>query len=241
MALAVGFQQARGEKVVTMDADLQDDPAEIPRLLEKIDEGWDLVSGWKKVRKDPFEKRLMSKMFNAVVSATSGLKLHDFNCGLKAYRIEVVKTVKVYGELHRFLPLIAFYYGFRVAEVPVAHHPRQFGKSKYGKGRYFAGLFDFVSVNFLMSYQRKPLHLLGKISFFSFFIGTLLVGYVCFMKFIMGGTGNRPTLTAGVFFYGLAVQIFIFGLLAELVTFTGHSNNVRYQDFIKETIPSRQG
>ncbi|MET1010225.1 MAG: glycosyltransferase family 2 protein, partial [Gaiellaceae bacterium] len=146
-ALAAGFRHAEGSVVVTIDADLQDDPAEIPRLLAKLDEGFDLVSGWKAQRRDPWPRRLVSKVFNFVVGRASGLKLHDMNCGLKAYRAEVVRSLRIYGELHRFLPVLAHDRGFRVAELPVNHRPREHGRSRYGVERYMRGFLDFLTVS----------------------------------------------------------------------------------------------
>ena len=162
-ALAVGFREAEGDVVVTIDADLQDDPAEIPKLLDALADGYDLVSGWKRERKDPLSKRLPSKLFNWVTSKLSGVRLHDMNCGLKAYRRQVVRTIKVYGELHRYTPVLAHFSGFRVTEVPVRHHARRFGKSKFGAERFARGLFDLVTILFLRRYVTRPLHLFGMI------------------------------------------------------------------------------
>ena len=160
-ALAAGFAEARGEIVVTIDGDGQDDPAEIPRLLAKLDEGFDLVSGWKTRRRDPFSRRVLSRIFNAVTGRISGLRLHDMNCGLKAYRAEVVRDVNLYGELHRFLPVLAHYEGYRIAELPVNHRPREHGRSRYGLERYLRGFLDLLTVSFMGRYQHRPLHLFG--------------------------------------------------------------------------------
>jgi glycosyltransferase involved in cell wall biosynthesis len=232
LALAAGFAECDGEIVVTMDADLQDDPGEIPALIAKIEEGFDLVSGWKAERKDPLEKRFASKIFNSIVSKISGVKLNDFNCGLKAYRREVVKKINVYGGRHRFIPVIAHSFGFRIGELVVEHRPREFGTSKYGLRRYFSGFLDFFAIVFLMFFQRRPLHFLGWIAAVPFFVGLALVIYVMIMKFAFGETGNRPSLVAGVFFMGLAFQVFIFGLLAELITHLRISESFNPRDFV---------
>jgi glycosyltransferase involved in cell wall biosynthesis len=232
LALAAGVAECNGESVVTMDADLQDDPGEIPALIAKIEEGWDLVSGWKARRKDPLEKRFASKLFNSIVSKISGVKLNDFNCGLKAYRSEVVKKINVYGGRHRFIPVIAHSFGFRICELVVKHHERKHGTSKYGLKRYFSGFLDFFAIVFLMFFQRRPLHFLGWIAAIPFFIGLALVVYVMIMKFAFGETGNRPSLIAGVFFMGLSFQIFIFGLLAELITHLRISESFNPHDFV---------
>ncbi|HZC28832.1 MAG TPA: glycosyltransferase family 2 protein, partial [Gaiellaceae bacterium] len=160
-ALVAGFDQAGGEVVVTIDGDLQDDPAEIPRLLAKLDEGFDLVSGWKTRRRDRLSRRLLSRLFNAVTSRFSGVRLHDMNCGLKAYRADVVHGLRLYGELHRFIPVLAHYRGFRVAELPVNHRPREHGRSRYGMERYVRGFLDLLTVSFIGRYRYRPLHLFG--------------------------------------------------------------------------------
>src|SRR5262249_18811630 len=170
-ALVAGFAQTRGEIVFTMDADLQDDPAEIPRFLAKLDEGFDLVSGWKYPRLDPITQTFPSRVFNGMVSASTGVKLHDINCGFKAYRRELIEDIKLYGELHRFVPVLAHQRGFRVAEIQVRHHPRQYGKSKYGARRFLRGVLDLLMVLFLMSYLRTPLRLFGTIGFLLTLLG----------------------------------------------------------------------
>ncbi|MCK4513114.1 glycosyltransferase family 2 protein, partial [bacterium] len=185
-AMAVGFEEASGKVVVTMDADLQDDPAEIPKMLERLDGGFDLVSGWKKERKDPLSKRLPSKLFNWATGAVSGVHLHDMNCGLKAYRQEVVKTIKVYGELHRYTPVLAHFAGFSVTEVPVRHHARRYGQTKFGAERFLRGFFDLVTVLFLRRYVTRPLHLFGMLGSVLFAGGFGIGIYLTIVK-IMGG------------------------------------------------------
>lgn len=238
VALNVGFKEARGDIVFTMDADLQDDPEEMPKFIEKINEGWDMVSGWKQNRQDPLEKRIASKVFNNVVSKISGLKLHDFNCGFKVYKKDLLKIINIYGELHRFIPIIASSYGFKVGEIIIKHHKRQFGRSKFGIGRYLSGFFDLFSVVFITGYLRRPLHFLGRISLTSFAMGFILLIYVFVEKFILGELGNRPALTIAVFLLGLAVQIFIFGLLADMLSYTNNKENFKGSDFIKEKTES---
>ncbi len=218
-ALAAGFRVATGRFVVTMDSDLQDDPDEIPNLLAKLESGFDLVSGWKKVRHDPLSKRLASKVYNFFTSLLSGIRLHDFNCGLKIYRREVVKTLRVYGELHRYLPVIAFHNGFRVTELPVTHHPRKYGVSKFGVARFARGAFDLMTISFLTRYKMRPLHLfgvLGVISSLGGFGVSLFLAYERLFenKFL----SNRPLLFLGVLLIIVGVQFFSIGLLGEMIT-----------------------
>ncbi len=234
--LAVGFNNAKGEIIITMDADLQDDPKQIPKFVSKINDGWDVVSGWKKLRKDPFEKRVLSKIFNFTVSKISGISLHDFNCGFKAYRRDVVEKVKIYGELHRFIPMLAYKAGFKVCEVSIEHHCRRFGKSKFGKRRYLSGFFDLFTTIFISGYIRKPLHFLGRISLSSFTLGILLFFYVFIMKFFFGQKGDRPALLISIFLLSFSIQIFLFGLLADLLTYSHQKYYFDETDFIKEKL-----
>ncbi|MBM3326324.1 MAG: glycosyltransferase family 2 protein [Calditrichaeota bacterium] len=216
-ALAVGFKTASGEYVITMDADLQDDPAEIPNLLAKLNTGYDLVSGWKKVRYDPLSKRLPSKLFNWTTGALSGISLHDFNCGLKIYRNEVVKEIRVYGERHRFLPVLAHYQGFRVGELAVQHHPRRFGKTKFGMYRFAAGFFDLITLLFRMKFVSKPLHLFGSLGSISFLIGLAILIYLTVGWFQGNWIGNRPLFMVGILGIIAGVQVFTLGLLGEMI------------------------
>ncbi len=220
-ALAVGFEAARGDRVITMDADLQDNPAEIPALLAKLDEGFDLVSGWKKKRYDPLSKTLPSKFFNVVTSWVSGIRLHDFNCGLKAYRQAVVKDLFVYGELHRFLPVLAHKMGYRCTEIPVVHRARQFGKSKFGMSRFLNGFLDLLTVVFLSGYNRAPLHFFGSLGLIFGLIGLGINGYLTALKLAGQPIGNRPLLFLGVLLMVIGVQFFSFGLIGEMLT---HAN-----------------
>jgi dolichol-phosphate mannosyltransferase len=216
-ALQAGFEQARGDVIVTIDGDLQDDPAEIPRLLAKLDEGFDLVSGWKAKRRDPLTRRLPSRLFNAVTGRVSGLRLHDFNCGLKAYRVEVVRDQRLYGELHRFIPVLAHYRGYRVAELPVNHRPREHGRSRYGVERYVRGFLDLLTVTFMGRYRHRPLHLFGGLGLLLGAIGTAVLVYLTVLKATGEAIGHRPLLTLGVLLVVVGVQLVSLGLVSELV------------------------
>ena len=218
-ALAAGFRACKGDIVVTMDSDLQDDPREIPNLIEKLDSGYDLVSGWKKIRHDPLSKRLASKVYNFFTSLMSGIWLHDFNCGLKAYRKEVVKTIQVYGDLHRYLPVLAHHSGFRVTELPVQHHPRQFGRSKFGAARFTRGAFDLITITFLTRYRKRPLHLFGLVGMISALMGTIVLLILTYQRLVLNiYLSNRPILFLGVLLIIVGIQFFSMGLLGEMVT-----------------------
>lgn len=217
-ALAAGFGQAGGETVVTIDGDLQDDPAEIPRLLAKLDEGFDLVSGWKTRRRDPWRRRIPSRIFNWVTGRVSGLRLHDMNCGLKAYRAEVLRGLRIYGELHRFLPVLAHYRGYRVAELPVNHRPRPHGRSRYGMERYVRGFLDLLTVSFMGRYRHRPLHLFGGLGLVLGLVGFALLAYLTVLKAMGEAIGHRPLLTLGVLLVVVGLQFFSLGLISELIT-----------------------
>jgi glycosyltransferase involved in cell wall biosynthesis len=217
-ALQAGFLEARGDVVVTIDADLQDDPAEIPRLLAKLDEGFDLVSGWKTRRNDPWSRRLLSRMFNWATAVVSGVKLHDVNCGLKAYKAEVLRGMRLYGELHRFIPVLASYRGFRIAEIPVNHRARQHGRSRYGLNRYLRGFFDLLSVTFMGRYRHRPLHLFGGVGLAMGAVGLVTLLYLTVLWFLGHGIGHRPLLTLGVLMVVVGIQLVSLGLLSELIT-----------------------
>jgi glycosyltransferase involved in cell wall biosynthesis len=217
-ALQAGFLEARGDRIVTMDADLQDDPAEIPRLLAKLDEGFDLVSGWKVQRNDPWTRRIFSRLFNWSTAVVSGVRLHDVNCGLKAYRAEVVQGMRIYGELHRFIPILASYRGFRVAELSVNHRARQHGRSRYGPERYLRGFFDLLSVTFMGRYRHRPLHLFGGIGLLLGTVGFVALLYLSVLKLWGEGIGHRPLLTLGVLLVVVGFQFVSLGLLSELIT-----------------------
>jgi glycosyltransferase involved in cell wall biosynthesis len=218
VALATGFAQARGDVVVTIDSDLQDDPAEIPRLLLKLEEGFDLVSGWKTRRRDPLRRRIPSRIFNWVTSRVSGLRLHDMNCGLKAYRAEVVRGLSLYGELHRFIPVLAQYRGFRIAELPVNHRPREHGRSRYGVERYLRGFLDLLTVSFIGRYRHRPLHLFGGLGLVLGLMGLVILVYLTVVKALGHAIGERPLLTLGVLLVVVGLQFFSLGLISELIT-----------------------
>jgi glycosyltransferase involved in cell wall biosynthesis len=217
-ALQAGFLEARGEVIVTIDADLQDDPAEIPQLLAKLDEGFDLVSGWKTRRNDPFLRRMFSRVFNRVTGMISGVRLHDVNCGLKAYRAEVLQDMRLYGELHRFIPVLASYQGYRIAEVSVNHRPRRHGSSRYGPERYLRGFFDLLSVTFMGRYRYRPLHLFGGIGLLMGAVGFIVLTYLTVLWFWGEGIGTRPLLTLGVLLMVVGIQFVSLGLISELIT-----------------------
>ena len=211
-----GFAEAQGDVVVTIDGDLQDDPAEIPRLLAKLEEGFDLVSGWKTKRRDPLTRRIPSRIFNVVTGRLSGLRLHDLNCGLKAYRADVVKGMPIYGELHRFIPVLAHYRGYRVAELPVNHRPREHGRSRYGMERYVRGFLDLLTVTFMGRYRHRPLHLFGGVGLLLGALGTIVLVYLTVLKLTGEAIGHRPLLTLGVLLVVVGVQLLSLGLVSEL-------------------------
>ena len=217
-ALMAGFAAATGYIVITMDADLQDDPGEIPKLLDTLNtENYDVVSGWKYPRKDPLEKRVFSFFFNRITAFFTGVKLHDINCGFKAYRAEVVKELHLYGDLHRYIPILAHQVGYKVGEVKVKHHPRRFGVSKYGFKRIPKGFFDLFTVLFLTKYLKRSLHVFGTIGAVVAFIGVLIGLYLAVLWVIEGGVGFRPLLMLSVLMIILGIQFFSIGLLGELV------------------------
>ena len=222
-ALANGFAVARGDVIITMDGDLQDDPDELPHFLDKLDEGYDLVSGWKQRRQDPLGKTFPSKIFNWTVRRASGVQLHDFNCGFKAYRREAAKNLRLYGELHRFTPVLASAEGFRVGELPVKHHPRTWGQSKYGWSRLVKGFLDLGTVTFLTRYRQRPMHLFGLPGLLGIAIGVLLALWLSADKLITGSSiGNRPALLLAVLLIVVGAQFFGLGLIGEFLT---HGSN----------------
>ncbi len=225
-ALSVGFERVRAPIVVTMDADLQDDPDEIPRMLEKLEEGYDLVSGWKKKRHDPWHKTMPSRLFNAVTSAASGIRLHDFNCGFKMYRREVVKELKVYGEMHRYLPALAHWQGFRVTEMPVRHHPRRFGVSKFGLSRLVKGYLDLMTVLVTTRYLKRPLHLFGTVGSIFGLAGFGINLYLS-IEWYLGNTyfSNRPLALLGVLLIIVGIQLVSMGLISELMVRNSINND----------------
>lgn len=219
-ALAAGFQHARGEVVVTMDADLQDRPREVGKLLDHLEQGYDLVSGWKVERRDPWRKRAASRIFNFVTALLTGVPLHDLNCGLKAYRREVIREVKVYGEMHRFIPVLASYRGFRIGEVPVDHAPRAYGHSKFGAGRFLGGFFDLLTVIMLTRYNSKPLHVFGILGVVLLLAGFSIQAYLTVGWFQGHWIGDRPLFMLGTLLLIMGVQFIFFGLLAEMIAYS---------------------
>ena len=216
-ALTAGFREARGEVIITMDADLQDDPREIPRLLERLDADYDLVVAWRHERQDPLSKRLPSKIANAAVSVLTGVRLHDLNCGFKAYRREVVQDLKLYGELHRFIPVLAHWRGYRVTELKVVHRPRQYGQSKYGFERLGRSFLDFGMVLFLTYYLKRPMHLFGTLGALLFLFGFAIGLYLTGLWVLGEGIGWRPLLFLGILAMVVGVQMASIGLLGEMI------------------------
>ncbi|OQY28893.1 MAG: glycosyltransferase [Candidatus Cloacimonetes bacterium 4572_55] len=216
-ALSVGFSLVRGEYVITMDADLQDDPDEIPSLIDKLEEGYDLISGWKKERFDPLSKRIPSRFFNKITALISGIPLHDFNCGLKAYRREVTQEIPVYGELHRYLPVLAKWQGYRIGELAVTHHPRKYGVTKFGFARFYRGFFDLLTVIFLTRYLKRPMHFFGIIGAIVFFIGFAINLHLSILWLRGIGIGERPMLLLGVLMQIIGTQFFSIGLVGEMI------------------------
>ncbi len=224
-ALLAGFRAARGDRIITLDADLQDDPKEVPRFLQLIDGGLDVVSGWKQVRHDPWHKVYPSRVFNWLVSWLNGVPLHDHNCGMKAYRAEVFQEVRLYGELHRFIPVLAAARGFRVGELVINHRPRKFGRSKYGVWRFIKGFLDLLTVKFLTGFGRRPQHLFGGLGLLAFFLGVLGVGWLA-VEWLLTATGlvifpplhTRPLLLLSVAAMLLGAQMMTIGFLGELIT-----------------------
>jgi glycosyltransferase involved in cell wall biosynthesis len=217
-ALAAGIEVATGDVIVTMDADLQDDPAEIPNLLAKLDDGFDVVSGWKCDRHDPFVRRFVSRIYNTATRLATGVKLHDMNCGLKAYRAEVFEHVHLYGERHRFVPVLAHHLGFGVTELPVNHRARENGKSKFGIERYLRAPFDLLTIVFMGRYRYRPLHLFGGVGLTASLAGGAILAYLTIDKIGGAGIGGRPLLLLGVLLVVVGIQFLSLGLIGEMLT-----------------------
>lgn len=237
-AMAAGFKYATGKAIVTLDADLQNDPADIPTLLAKLDTGYDLVSGWRKQRQDAALTRLLpSKIANKLIGITTGVKLHDYGCSLKAYRAELVADMNLYGELHRFLPALAFIEGARIGEMPVRHHARRFGRSKYGLWRTFRVLMDLLTISFMKKFLTRPMHVFGLFGLLSLVLGTAIGLYLTFLKLGLGQSiGNRPLLILSVLLFLTGVQLFCFGLLGELLMRTYHESQGRPIYRVREVV-----
>ena len=220
LAFSAGFDHSKGDVIITMDGDLQNNPEDIPRLLDKLDEGYDIVKGWRVNRKDPFlSKKVPSKIFNWLTSRITGVKLHDFACALNAYRREVVENITIYGELHRYISVLASMRGVSIAEIEVKHHPRIYGESKYKVGRLIRGTFDLITIKFLLSYSTRPLHLFGIPGAISFFIGFVIGAHLTIERLVFGmGIGDRPLLLLAVLLVFLGAQFITMGLLGEVMT-----------------------
>jgi glycosyltransferase involved in cell wall biosynthesis len=216
-ALMAGFREARGDAIVTIDGDLQDDPSEIPRLLAELEGGADLVSGWKRDRQDSWSKRAASRVFNGVTAKMSGLGLHDLNCGFKAYRAEVVRTLALTGDQYRYIPVLAADEGFRVSELPVNHRPRRYGRSKYGFERYLRGFLDLLTILFVGRFRQRPMHLFGGLGMLFMAVGIIICAYLAVLRLMGEGIGTRPLLLLGVLLIVVGVQLFTIGLVSEMI------------------------
>ena len=238
---AAGFAQARGDVVITMDADLQNDPMDIPLLMAKVDEGYDIVSGWRKDRQDRFlDRRLPSILANRLISNVTDVRLHDYGCSLKAYRRDVLQHVRLYGELHRFVPALASQAGGSVAEVPVNHRARQYGKTKYGISRTIRVMLDLINVWFLGSYSTRPIHVFGTLGFASAALGVVIGVYLSFLKIFLGESiGNRPLLLLAVLLVVIGVQLVTMGLLGEMITRTYYESQNKTIYVVREIVNDR--
>jgi glycosyltransferase involved in cell wall biosynthesis len=241
-AFAAGFDFARGDVIITMDADLQNDPADIPRLLEKVNEGYDVVSGWRLHRQDKMmTRKIPSKVANVLIGKVTGVRLHDYGCSLKAYRYDVVKNIKLYGEMHRFIPALASWMGIQVAEIPVNHHARQFGKSKYGLGRIIRVILDLLTVKFLLNYATRPAQIFGLLGFLALMFGTLVGLYLAFIKIVLNESiGNRPLLLLAVLAIVFGVQLITTGLIGELLVRTYYEAQNKPIYMVKEMLMDPQ-
>ncbi|MGH9382528.1 MAG: glycosyltransferase family 2 protein [Thermoanaerobaculia bacterium] len=234
-ALCAGFDASRGQIVFTMDGDLQDDPEEMPRFLEHLETGTlDLVSGWKRQRRDPISKRWPSRLFNWATRRLAQVDLHDFNCGFKVYRREVLEQVAIYGELHRYIPVLASRRGFAVGEIEVRHHPRQHGRSKYGWDRFYKGVLDLITVLFITKYTRRPLHLFGLMGLLSFGTGFAISAWLAWTWFRGESLSDRPLLLFGILLMVLGIQVLTTGLIGEMITFKGFERRDSYS--VKERL-----
>jgi glycosyltransferase involved in cell wall biosynthesis len=241
-AMSAGFHHAKAPVIVTLDGDLQNDPTDIPKLLAKLDEGYDLVSGWRKNRQDAALTRLLpSKLANGLISKVTGVPLHDYGCSLKAYRAELLADMNLYGELHRFLPALAFIEGGKIAELPVSHHARQFGTSKYGLSRTFRVLMDLMTIYFMKRFLTRPMHAFGWFGLVSTAIGLGLGLHLTYVKLFLGESiGNRPLLTLAVLLVLAGLELFCFGLLAELMMRTYHESQGRTIYRVREVVEPKE-
>ena len=234
-ALSEGFKQADGEYVITMDADLQDDPSEIKNLIIKLEEGYDLVSGWKKNRKDPLSKRIPSKLFNFITRLFTSVKIHDFNCGIKIYRKSVIKTLEIYGGRHRYIPALAGQKKFKITEIVVNHRAREFGITKYGGRRFFHGFFDLISVIFLSRYIQSPLYFFGQLGLLSFMSGFSIEGYILYLKYVLKEpfATHIALLIFGVLLIFIGIQFFSIGLIGEMIANSNQDKESRIKKIHK--------
>jgi len=241
-AFSAGFDLAQGDVIITMDGDLQNDPADIPRLLEKIEAGYDVVSGWRVNRHDKFlTRRLPSRMANSLISKVTGIKLHDYGCSLKAYRRDVVKNIRLYGEMHRLIPALASWMGIQVAEIPVNHMPRKFGRSKYGLGRTVRVILDLLTVKFLLDYATRPIQIFGLLGLFSLSLGGALGIYLSILKLIFDQQlGDRPLLLLAVLLIMIGIQLIVMGLLGELVVRTYHETQGKPIYVVREILKTKK-
>ena len=237
-AMYAGFEHAKGDIIITMDADLQNDPEDIPRLLEKMKEGYDIVSGWRKDRKDPFlSRKLPSMIANWIISKVTGVHLHDYGCTLKAYKADIAKQYRLYGDMHRFLPALAKRFGAKITEIPVKHHPRLYGKSKYGIGRTIRVILDIFLVKFLNEYITRPLYVFGGIGLILFIVGFLIELYLTVLKLFFGqDIGHRPLLILGVLLILSGIQLISTGIIAELIVRTYYESKGEKPYIIQEKI-----
>ena len=220
VALNTAFGYAKGDMIITMDGDLQDDPEEIPKFIEKIEDGYDLVVGWKYPRNDPITKKIPSKLFNRLTRMLMGVDIHDFNCGYKAFKSKTLEDICLYGEMHRYIPVLIAWQGFRIAEIKVKHHPRKYGKSKYGASRIIKGFLDLITVKFLTDYSTRPLHIFGIAGILSFLAGFFIGLYLAVLKYCKEvGIGDRPLLLLSVLLIILGLQFISIGLLGEMIAF----------------------
>ena len=234
-ALSEGFKHSEGDYVVTMDADLQDDPTEIENLINKLEQGFDVVSGWKKNRKDPLSKRLPSKLFNIITRIFTSVKIHDFNCGLKIYKKSVIKTLDIYGGRHRYIPALAGQKKFKVSEIIVNHRSRKYGVTKYGGRRFFHGFFDLISVLFLSRYIQSPLYFFGQLGLFAFLFGFGIEGYVLYLKYMLGEPFAKhfALLMLGVLLIVIGIQFFSIGLIGEMIANSNQDKESRIKKIYK--------
>ncbi|HUI91271.1 MAG TPA: glycosyltransferase family 2 protein [Chitinivibrionales bacterium] len=231
-ALSVGIDHAKGDVIVTMDADLQDDPAAIPDMVKLLGSGWDVVSGWKKKRYDPITKTLPSKVWNFTTSLFAGVKLHDFNCGFKAYRAVAAKSLEIYGERHRYLPVLAAWDGYRVTEMVVPHHPRKFGKSKYGFGRGLKGIFDLLTLLFLRKYMKNPLHFFGLVGLIFALLGSAVLAYFGVEWIVTRQMHIRPLVLLSLGAIIMGIQFISIGLIGEMITHSAPKNTYQIKEVL---------